>query len=412
VDPRERWRTLQAHLNDARIRLDAGDRAGALKEIEAALALDPDFLAAQTLRDRIVAAGPSQTAGQKLASDSQFGQPGGSAPLVSRDPLAAFEARARQRRVERRLTAASAALARRDVEAARAAVREVEDLSPTHSALAGLQAELAAAERPRPWRPHLGPAAAAAATFAALVLGASWIEDTTGLLSYPLAQVVELVAPTPASPMTDALIEDIDRVGTAGDGLPTDVRVDATRSAPDPRLAVLTTTVAASVAAPEESRPIPAPALVLTAPPILPPGPLSDPIAPAPPRQPIPAAANLAGAGITGPVIDEERLVHATLQRYRAAYDELDARSAQAVWPEVDGSALARAFDNLASQRLTFDSCNVEVAGVAAKAVCRGSARYVPKVGSREPRIEPRVWNFTLVKAGEDWQIESARAAR
>lgn len=101
-----------------------------------------------------------------------------------------------------------------------------------------------------------------------------------------------------------------------------------------------------------------------------------------------------------------------TLQRYRNAYEGLDAHSARAVWPTVNESALARAFDGLESQALTFDTCNVSVRGDAAAVVCRGTTRYVPKVGSREPRTEPRTWNFTLRKAGPAWTIESARAAR
>ena len=38
--------------------------------------------------------------------------------------------------------------------------------------------------------------------------------------------------------------------------------------------------------------------------------------------------------------------------------------------------------------------------------------RYIPKIGSREPRTEPRVWSFSLSKAGGVWKIESARAER
>jgi hypothetical protein len=104
--------------------------------------------------------------------------------------------------------------------------------------------------------------------------------------------------------------------------------------------------------------------------------------------------------------------VSRTLQRYRAAYQDLDARSAQAVWPAVNEAALARAFDGLESQMLTFDACDVRVSGEAAWATCRGSARYVPKIGSREPRLESRTWTFTLKKAGEDWKIDTARADR
>jgi hypothetical protein len=104
--------------------------------------------------------------------------------------------------------------------------------------------------------------------------------------------------------------------------------------------------------------------------------------------------------------------VQRTLRLYRVAYDGLDARSAQAVWPSVNQAALARAFDGLASQKLTFENCDVELHGEAATATCRGNMRYVPKIGSREPRTEPRVWNFTLSKAGSDWKIDSARVDR
>jgi hypothetical protein len=109
---------------------------------------------------------------------------------------------------------------------------------------------------------------------------------------------------------------------------------------------------------------------------------------------------------------DDEALVKQVLQRYRTAYEGLDARSARAVWPAVNESALARAFDGLESQWLTFDACDVTLRGEAAAAICRGTTRYVPKVGSREPRTEPRTWNFTLKKAGTAWTIESARAER
>jgi hypothetical protein len=108
----------------------------------------------------------------------------------------------------------------------------------------------------------------------------------------------------------------------------------------------------------------------------------------------------------------DDESVRRTLQRYRAAYTQLDARSASAVWPSVNQEALARAFDGLSSQELTFDACSVQVQGVAATATCRGSARYVPRVGSRVARVEARSWNFALRKAGDSWLIESARADR
>src|SRR5206468_6422505 len=59
--------------------------------------------------------------------------------------------------------------------------------------------------------------------------------------------------------------------------------------------------------------------------------------------------------------IDEVGLVTQALQRYRTAYDGLDAQSAQAVYPAVNQAALARAFDGLESQTLTFDACDVQL---------------------------------------------------
>ena len=101
-----------------------------------------------------------------------------------------------------------------------------------------------------------------------------------------------------------------------------------------------------------------------------------------------------------------------TLQQYQAAYDNLDARSAQAVWPGVDEGALRRAFAGLESQRLTFDACNVTVRGAVSLATCRGTMLYDPRVGNPEPHRESRVWTVDLRKVGEGWQIYTARADR
>ncbi len=131
---------------------------------------------------------------------------------------------------------------------------------------------------------------------------------------------------------------------------------------------------------------------------------------PAPAAAPV-AAPVAATAAVRTP--DDESLIKQVLQRYRSAYEGLDARSARAVWPAVNETALARAFDGLASQSLTFDGCDVTLRGDAAAAArCHGSARYIPKVGSREPRVEPRTWDFTLRKDGTDWKIQSARAGK
>ena len=111
-------------------------------------------------------------------------------------------------------------------------------------------------------------------------------------------------------------------------------------------------------------------------------------------------------------MIDDAAMVRDTLQRYRRAYSNLDARLAHAVFPILDEGALAHAFANLQSQTLEYDSCSVDVRGESARAICRGSARYVPSIGNRTPRTERRVWTFTLEKANDDWKIASARTDR
>jgi hypothetical protein len=102
--------------------------------------------------------------------------------------------------------------------------------------------------------------------------------------------------------------------------------------------------------------------------------------------------------------------IQETLHRYADAYARLDAGAARAVWPTVDQRALARAFEGLESQGLSFEHCDVTVAGGDATAACRGRARYVPKVGSRVPLVESRQWTFRLRKGDAGWQIMQAEA--
>jgi hypothetical protein len=78
----------------------------------------------------------------------------------------------------------------------------------------------------------------------------------------------------------------------------------------------------------------------------------------------------------------------------------------------VNEGALAAAFAGLESQNVTFDACEIDVRGATANASCRGRARYVVKVGSREPRTEPRSWQIALRRTGEDWVIDSVRTSR
>jgi hypothetical protein len=422
VTPRERWQALQEHLSRARKALEAGDRHGALQAIDAALVIDSEFLAAQTLRERILtieAIGAPPPSIPLIPDPSPVTEvqvdpttsPGLRVGAVSSDGLARFEARARQRRAARRMAAATEAIGKRRLADARQALDEIRELDPEHPDLEAREAELAAAALSSSRHVRAGRWLAAAAVFIAVVLGATWLETARiddSLTAYPIAEIGTLVPDTGLG-LGRPEVEPPDPIEVATtDDLAVTVKVLALEKP---------TTIAAVVTA---ARTVPEPASVLGPPVELAVAPVALPIGP----PPVTAAASIAAIPVALPSApassaasasagpDDEQLVQRTLQRYRNAYEALDARSAHAVWPGVNEPALERAFQGLESQTLSFNACDVELRGVGATAVCRGSARYVPKVGSRDPRVEPRVWNFTLRRAGADWQIENARVDR
>jgi hypothetical protein len=115
-------------------------------------------------------------------------------------------------------------------------------------------------------------------------------------------------------------------------------------------------------------------------------------------------------ARITAPVeADQQQLVRNLLQQYVTAFELLDVDAAQAVWPTVDEKALRRAFNQLQSQRVTFESCGITIAGSDANARCRGQATYHPRVGSRALHVPAREWTFQLARAKGGWQIVDAK---
>ena len=132
--------------------------------------------------------------------------------------------------------------------------------------------------------------------------------------------------------------------------------------------------------------------------------------APAPATAAVPpasAAAPAAGAA----VIDTNTTgIQSALTRYRQAFNTLSASAAREVWPTVNERSLSRAFDRLDEQQVSFDGCQIQVNQERAEAVCNGSARYVPRVGSRTPRVERRQWRFSLVKTRGEWLIGAVDA--
>jgi hypothetical protein len=444
VQGRDSWQALQKHLAAARAAAEAGDREVALASVNAALEIDRDFLAAQALRERLLKGDPAAMRRQHSPSSTlgavEAPKTPESAPALPRDvspeSYAKFQERARHRRVETRVTAVRDAIRRRRFDEAAAALDEVNALEPQHPELAALTGEFDALRR-HTSRSHRGPWAAAAAAFIATTLGASYLQDSSWLMSRPLITSGILM---PAGERSLLAAVDADPVGTSGDVPGTAVANATPTAAPEPRPAFeprIPIAAPPRLAQPADAvavnLPPPQPAAPLSPPPPSPPSQPSTqqapaPATPAPIVQPPVVQANInqppsytppAVAAVVPPQAarrdlepDDSALVQNTLQRYRRAYQDLDAQSAQAVWPTVNEAALARAFEGLESQALTFDACNVRVIGEAATATCRGSARYVPRIGSRVPRVEPRVWNFTLKKSGSSWTIDTARAER
>lgn len=322
---------------------------------------------------------------------------------------------------------------------ARAQISEIRELDADHPTLIPLLIDLSAAEHAARWR--RGPKLVAATVFGVLVLAASLLENAPGLRSYPMVAVVDLVQSLPPIDAGDSRtavgeIADPEEAPIATTGTNRVVRVDfAISNSPAPGQGAVSRAEFPSPvrfaeggsddlsAAFAPNRVSGAPSVALTSAAVVPPPPVQAGFAAPPthveppPAVPIPLAAGAAvmpastGAIVRTPPVNDDQLVRLLLQRYRSAYEGLDANSARAVWPTVDMTALNRAFRGLESQRLSFEDCDVQLRGTLATAVCRGSAEYVPRVGSRVRRVEPRLWSFTLRKAGSgEWLIDSARA--
>ncbi len=115
----------------------------------------------------------------------------------------------------------------------------------------------------------------------------------------------------------------------------------------------------------------------------------------------VPLPARTSDAITAGAAVD----IQTTLTRYRHAFSGLDADAVTQVWPSADSSGLRRAFRGLQEQDLSFDDCDVRIAGNSAEAVCQGTVRYVAKVGSKTPRVHRGQWRFNLQHLADAWVI-------
>jgi hypothetical protein len=106
----------------------------------------------------------------------------------------------------------------------------------------------------------------------------------------------------------------------------------------------------------------------------------------------------------------DDEMIQSVIDAYRAHCERLDAASAATLWRGVDSRALSRAFSTLSSQTLTFDRCDIDVAGARGTAVCKGSLSYVRRFGDQTPQSRQLSWAFEFERDADRWMISSVTA--
>lgn len=457
-------RTIRQHLRRGAAYLDEGKLDDALKEIEAALALDAESLPAQALRDRIRFAQATARASAVRPCSDRAQAAGSFVPHgVNAASWRGFEQRITERRFRALLATINTAIGSGDIITARVALEEARELRPDAAELSELETRLAAVpvgpiafERgsaSRIWIRAMG-AAALFLIGVSLLLGLEWMRPDEHPVAPPIvAPEAPASAPAPEPqlppspnlapvPVARNLEEEYvpailtppepllqprgtsggtpppiaGRAVVLGDAMPPPTERTLERQAviegPPVRARggiadeyVASHTMAEVAATPDAGPSSAVSAGSSTAR-------LADTVVTADTpreRSTVPASAVVPAAA--GPAIEHDR-VEEVLRRYARAYRDLDASAARAVWPSVDEKALAKAFKDLASQNVSFDGCDIDVRGAVANASCRGQQSYVVKIGSREPRSETRLWRFELRRDGDAWKIESAEARR
>jgi hypothetical protein len=349
----------------------------------------------------------------------------------------------RQRRAERCLQHAHAALIARKIDDARSAWAEARELAPSLPALAEIERMIDAfpARRSGARRKLHAAGCVAGVVLAALMAWRAWTRDAPEPPRHASASTtadIALAAPremaSPALPHVEEPLRlanrepapeprPVDRVAVkdvqekrselaSGDARN---RPEVERSAapavvpiaPRPPLEI---TAPAPIVSPAVT-PTTVPALPVDSTPVDPPVDLTMVRRAAAPADTSPLRGPLALADTTaarGPIAQPDTAaIRRTLARYEAAYSDRDASAARAVWPSVDQRALQRAFEGLAAQRISFDDCDVLVTGATARATCSGTATWTAKIGGGG-RSEARRWAFQLKNADGAWQIVQA----
>ena len=75
------------------------------------------------------------------------------------------------------------------------------------------------------------------------------------------------------------------------------------------------------------------------------------------------------------------------------------------MWPNANVEALQREFAGIPDQNLEFEGCRISSVGNDGERIVRGVLETGFRAGGRRPRVERRLWQFTLRKSGEAWRI-------
>jgi hypothetical protein len=233
--------------------------------------------------------------------------------------------------------------------------------------------------------------------------------DVTPLSSSTLA--VATLSPLVSLPEHQAVVPDSETPASDTDGPEVDTPIAVptpTRTNPARPLPRIETIAGPAVPAPA----VRAPAAIVAVPDAPPIVPVEDEHPPAPPpaAAPTPPPPTPSAAPAALAAARDKASIESTLSRYQTAFSVLNTSAVSAVWPSVDSKALARAFRGLEQQEVALDSCDIRVAGSNADASCRGTVRYVMKVGSKSPRLDRRQWQFRLHQTNGSWIIDSVES--
>jgi hypothetical protein len=110
------------------------------------------------------------------------------------------------------------------------------------------------------------------------------------------------------------------------------------------------------------------------------------------------------------PTIRERQAqIQSIVNRYRDAYNSMDANAAKAVWPSVNAKQLGDSFARLEKLEYQFQPCTIFFDTGKARATCEGRVRSVAKSDKREVSVPAR-WEFTLKEVNREWAIDSVVA--